>query len=313
MRASTILVSVLTIAATAAGCSGTSSSGPAKPQSSATLSPSASPSTSTTGATDLTLTADVRAQLIHAQALVVRVPDSAFVRLAKGTAYYALDNETGIHWAGASLVPSHSSIRAQVSVQDDGSYILFEQKPGEAWTTYDVGLAALPDALPCPVSVPNDVTAVWHWATNSCNPYMKASTPTPSVSPTSGATNLSLTQDIRQQLVHAKAVEVKVPDSAFTGLAKGTAYYAVDNSTGIYWAGASVVPSQSSERALVSSQDEGGYNIFELQPGGTWQIFDAGLDGPDPRAGGQCPVQIPADILAVWHWAPNTCDPPTHA
>ena len=175
MRASPILVSVLTIAATAAGCSGTSSSGPAKPQSSATLSPSASPSTSTTGATDLTLTADVRAQLIHAQALVVRVPDSAFVRLAKGTAYYALDNSTDIYWAGASVVPSRHSIRAQVA-----------------------------------------------------------------------------------------------------------------------------------------SQDEGGYNIFELQPGGTWQIFDTGLDGPDPRSGAQCPVQTPDAVLLVWHWALNTCDPPTH-
>ena len=256
----------------------------------------------------------MRAQLIHAQAHAVRVPDSAFVGLAKGTTYYAVDNETGIHWAGASLVPSHNSIRAQVSVQDDGSYVLFEQQPGQDWMTYDVGLEALPDALPCPVTVPADVTEVWQWAPNSCNPYMNAPTasPTPSTSPVSGATNLSLSQDLRRQLVHAKAVEVKVPDSAFTGLAKGTAYYALDNSTDIYWAGASVVPSRHSIRAQVASQDEGGYNIFELQPGGTWQIFDTGLDGPDPRSGAQCPVQIPDAVLLVWHWALNTCDPPTH-
>ena len=108
------------------------------------------------------------------------MPDSAYTGFAKGTSYYAIDNETGIHWAGGSLVPSHSSIRAQISVQDDGSYVLFEQKPGEVWTTYDVGIESLPDSLPCPVTVPNDVTEIWHWATNSCNPYMK--TPTPSAS-----------------------------------------------------------------------------------------------------------------------------------
>lgn len=136
--------------------------------------------------------------------------------------------------------------------------------------------------------------------------------PSPSASPTTGATNLELTPEIRAQLVHAKAVETHLRDSAFTGLYKGSAYYALDNETGIYWAGASVVPSHHSIRAEVYSQDEGGYNIFELEPGSPWQIYDAGLDGPDPREGAQCPIKIPADVLAVWHWAPNTCDPPTH-
>lgn len=137
-----------------------------------------------------------------------------------------------------------------------------------------------------------------------------APTPSPSASPTSGATNLFLTQAIRQQLIDAKAKEVHVSDSGFVALYKGSAYYALDNATGVYWAGASVVPSRHNVRAQVSSPDEGGYNIFELKPGASWQIFDAGLDGPSPRSGSQCPVTIPAAVLAVWHWAPNTCDPP---
>lgn len=132
----------------------------------------------------------------------------------------------------------------------------------------------------------------------------------PSPSPTTGATDLVLTPQIREQLIDAKAREVHVKSSAFTSLYKGTAYYAIDNMTGTYWAGASVVPSRHNLRAQVSSQDEGGYNVFELRPGGAWQTFDVGLDGPDAREGAQCPVKVPADVLKVWHWAPNTCDPP---
>ncbi|HWC36867.1 MAG TPA: hypothetical protein VG650_18820 [Mycobacteriales bacterium] len=137
-----------------------------------------------------------------------------------------------------------------------------------------------------------------------------ANSATPSPTPTSGASNLFLTAAIRQQLVDAKADEAHLRHSAFVGLYKGSAFYARDNSTGIYWAAASVVPSGSSVKAQVYSQDEGGYNIFELQPNGTWSVYDAGRDGPEARTGAQCPVKIPADVLQVWHWAPNTCDPP---
>jgi hypothetical protein len=263
----------------------------------------------TSGATNLSLTQDVRGQLIHTYAQAERLPDSAYPNLAKGTAYYAIDNATGIHWAGASLVPSMHSSRAQVSVQDDGGYLLFEQLPGEDWKFWDVGIQGAVDALPCPATPPADVLAIWRWATQSCNPYMNSPTATPSASSASGARDLTLTQQVRQQLLHAKAVEADVPASGFTGLAKGTAYYAVDNATGIFWAGASVVPSKDSIRAQVASQDEGGYNIFEMKPGGGWQVFDAGLDGPDPRTGAACPVKIPADVLSVWHWQPNSCDP----
>jgi hypothetical protein len=301
-------IAIAVVAAMAAGCSSSSSGGSTAPPVTTSTTPSVTPTASpTSGASDLALTADVRAQLIHAYAQEEHVADSAYTGLAKGTAYYAVDNATGTYWAGASLIPSSHSVRAQVSTQDDGGYLLFEKPAGGDWKLWAVGLEQTPDALPCPVQVPADVLAVWHWAASSCNPYMKA-TPTAA----SGATNLTLTQDIRQQLVDAKAKEVHVPDSGFTGLYKGSAYYALDNNTGIYWAGASVVPSRHNIRAQVSSQDEGGYNIFERTPNGSWQVFDAGLDGPNPREGGQCPVQIPADVLAVWHWAPNTCDPPTN-
>src|SRR3569623_942664 len=99
--------------------------------------------------------------------------------------------------------------------------------------------------------------------TESTDAMPTAASPTP----TSGATNLFLTAEIRQQLVDAKAEETRLRPGAYTGLYKGSAYYAIDHSTGIYWAAASVVPSRHSIRAQVNSQDEGGYNIFVLLPG----------------------------------------------
>jgi hypothetical protein len=133
--------------------------------------------------------------------------------------------------------------------------------------------------------------------------------PTPTATPT-GAENLTLTDQVRRQLIHAKALEAGVPDSAYLRLYRGSAYYGLDLNTGIYWAAASVVPSRDSVRAQVWTQDEGAYNIFVMRPGGDWKIYDAGRDGPEARSGTQCPIKVPAAVLRAWHWAPNTCDPP---
>jgi hypothetical protein len=151
------LAAAFVIAGLTGGCSTAGSGGAATP-------------TPTSGATNLVLTKDVRAALIHTYAKVERLPDSAYASLAKGTAYYAVDNATGIHWAGASLIPSKGSTRAQVSVQDDGGYLLFEQLPGKAWKFWDVGLQGTAEALPCPATPPAYVLAIWHWRPNSCDP-----------------------------------------------------------------------------------------------------------------------------------------------
>jgi hypothetical protein len=231
----------------AAGCSTGSSGGSATPGPTVTVTTTASPSPSTSptsGATDLDLTPDVRGELIHTYAEAERLPDSAYTSLAKGTAYYAIDNATGIHWAGAGLIPSMSSIRAQVSVQDDGGYLLFEQLAGQtSWRFWDVGLQGAADADPCPAAPPADVLAVWHWARQSCNPYMKA----PGKPAPSDADDLTLTPEVRQQLVHAKAVEVHVPDSGFTGLERGTATTPSTTTPG------SSGPARASRRASIRS------------------------------------------------------------
>jgi hypothetical protein len=134
-----------------------------------------------------------------------------------------------------------------------------------------------------------------------------STTPTPSASTAPGpASNLFLSPAVRQQLIDARASSDGFPSSDFTGLAKGTAYYAIDNTTGTYWAAASTVPSASSEQAQVASQDDGGYFLFKKAAGGSWQAFSDGLGGTE---GAKCMV-IPPAVLAVWHWKAGSCSPP---
>jgi hypothetical protein len=177
MRNSTGIAAALVVAAAVAGCSSSGSSAAPAPTVTVTQTGAAVPSTTptastspSTGATDLVLTQAVRAALIHAQAQVENLPDSAYTALAKGTAYYALDRDTGTYWAGASLIPSKHSMRAQVSTQDDGGYLLFVMKPDGAWKVYNAGLDGEPDSTGCPVAVPADVLVVWRWKPKSCNP-----------------------------------------------------------------------------------------------------------------------------------------------
>ncbi|HVT20705.1 MAG TPA: hypothetical protein VHE57_04895 [Mycobacteriales bacterium] len=140
--------------------------------------------------------------------------------------------------------------------------------------------------------------------------HAAVATPWPTSPPTPPAQNLLLTKKIRHQLLLARAKATHLPDDAFVRLYKGSAYYAHDNNTGTYWAAGSTVPNHHYLRAEVYTQDEGAYTIFVRHRHGEWKVYDAGRDGPDARSGAQCPVKIPADVLKVWHWAPNTCDPP---
>jgi hypothetical protein len=93
-----------------------------------------------------------------------------------------------------------------------------------------------------------------------------------------------LTRKIRHELLLARSNATHLPDDAFVRLYKGSAYYAIDNKTGIYWAAGSTVPNHDSERAEVYSQDEGAYTIFVLRPGREWKVYDAGRDGPEARS-----------------------------
>jgi hypothetical protein len=109
----------------------------------------------------------VSAALLQAGAALNGLQASDYTGLAPGVTYYAYDGTTATYWAGAALVPSSSSMRAQVSVQDDGGYLLFSRPANGAWQVWDVGLAGTEGAV-CPVAVPSAILALWHWAPGTC-------------------------------------------------------------------------------------------------------------------------------------------------
>ncbi|MDP9075646.1 MAG: hypothetical protein M3N98_16045 [Actinomycetota bacterium] len=135
---------------------------PTLPQVTSTSTPAASGA-----AQNLAVTNDVRAQLVQTVAAGNNLPASAYTGLQPGRTYYAFDPQTATFWAGAALVPSSSSVPAQVSVQDDGSYFLFHHSTGQGWTAQAVGVAGIAGTK-CPTTVPASVLALWHWAPGTC-------------------------------------------------------------------------------------------------------------------------------------------------
>jgi hypothetical protein len=123
-----------------------------------------------------------------------------------------------------------------------------------------------------------------------------------------GVSNLSVTDELRSELLDAGAAHANLPPSDFTGLQPGTTYYAFDASTSTYWAAAGLVPSSSSTDAQVASQDDGSYLLFTSPKNGTWTVYSDGLGG---RGGTPCPVAIPVGVLQAWGWASGTCQPPS--
>ena len=139
----------------------------AAPQASASASPSPSPSA--TGAENLTLTAPIRALLVAAAAKLNGLPASAYIGLVQGESYYGFDPATNTYWAGGALDPSPSSQQAQVSVQDDGGYYIFEEPAGGSWTASAEGLAGI-GGTTCSVHIPPALVALWHWSAGACHP-----------------------------------------------------------------------------------------------------------------------------------------------
>jgi hypothetical protein len=127
----------------------------------------AAPTTTAPAAQNLTVTAAVSAALLQAGAALNSLQASDYTGLAPGATYYAYDATTDTYWAGAALVPSPSSMQAQVSVQDDGGYLLFSRPANGAWLARDVGLAGTEGSV-CPVAVPPAILALWQWAPGTC-------------------------------------------------------------------------------------------------------------------------------------------------
>ena len=111
-------------------------------------------------------TGQLARQLVTAAAAKLNVPASGFAGVERASAYYAYDFTTKTYWAAASLVPKGSSTPAQVSVQDQGSYLLFARHKGGAWRVFEVGAAG----AGCPVEVPAAVAQRWGWPKHACRP-----------------------------------------------------------------------------------------------------------------------------------------------
>jgi hypothetical protein len=110
----------------------------------------------------------IRAELLQAGAELHGVPASEYVGLVPGMTYYAYDPDTMTYWAGAHLMPSATSERAQVSVQDAGSYTLFKKIKGGLWTPFNDGLGG--EGGGCPQALPATILAMWNWHPQYCRP-----------------------------------------------------------------------------------------------------------------------------------------------
>ena len=141
----------------------------AVPPGSASANPSPRPSPSAAGARNLQLTGAIRAQLTAAAARLNGLPAAAYTGLVPGESYYGFDPAANTYWAGGALDPSPSSQRAQVSVQDDGGYYIFEEHAGGSWTASAEGLAGI-DGSVCSVHIPPALVALWHWPAGACHP-----------------------------------------------------------------------------------------------------------------------------------------------
>jgi hypothetical protein len=86
----------------------------------------------------------------------------------------------------------------------------------------------------------------------------------------------------------------------YTGLTKGLTYYAYDPADALYWAGAQLVPSSSSQQAEIGAQDDGSYDLFTMAAGGAWSAYNDGL-GTVP--GSSCSVVVPSAVRTVWDWS----------
>ena len=150
---------------TAGPATATSAAAPASATPNATSSASPSP----TGAENLALTDSIRAQLVAAAAKLNGLPASAYVGLVHGESYYGFDPATNTYWAGGALDPSPSSQRAQVSVQDDGGYYIFQKPADGSWAASAEGLAGIEGAK-CSVDIPPALVALWHWSPGACHP-----------------------------------------------------------------------------------------------------------------------------------------------
>jgi hypothetical protein len=178
---------------------------------------------------------------------------------------------------------------------------------GMAFGALTIGALALAGCSSSSTSAPSTTSTS---AASTSTTAASTSTTGATTSSSPQATNQPVTDALRAQLLATGAALNNVPVSEYTGLAPGETYYAIDGSTGTAWAAARLVPAPVANgaqpsQAQISSQDEGSYTLFRMEPGSAWQAFNDGNAGPDT----QCPVTVPAAVVAAWSWPAGSCRP----
>ena len=122
--------------------------------------------------------------------------------------------------------------------------------------------------------------------------------------------NLTVTDDVRDQLVKAGAVVTGRPASEYSGLRPGKTYYAYQPGSveATYWA-AAALDGPKTELAGIRLQDQNSYIMFHKDgdPAATWVPIAAGF-GAIPAGEEPCP--IPQSVRDLWQWPAGKCYPP---
>lgn len=121
-------------------------------------------------AENLTLTDDVRAELVQAGATLTGFPASEFTGLRPGKSYYGYDPARDMYWAAAALNGAQS-VDAAVNLQDQNSYMMFHKSgdPAASWVPIAAGFGRIPAGdEPCPI--PEPIRDAWQWPTAKCYP-----------------------------------------------------------------------------------------------------------------------------------------------
>ena len=120
---------------------------------------------------------------------------------------------------------------------------------------------------------------------------------------TTSAQSAPLSAADQTALVHAYAAYQKIPVSDIGGIQSGSTHAAVEASTGVEWATATVLPSRTTPEAIqFRLQDGGSIGVFTRQGTSAWTMRTVGGE-PFP-----CGDTVPADVAAAWGMtAPAAC------
>lgn len=150
-------------AASSAASAGASASGSATTSSGAVV-PSSSMAP---GVKNLALTPELSREILIAAAGYNKLPVTAYTGLMPRATFVGGDG-SGTIWAGTALEPSPSSVPAQVSVQDNGSYLLLRHNASGQWTVWAVGVASAADCAR--LGLPAALRTLWGWPSTGCRP-----------------------------------------------------------------------------------------------------------------------------------------------